>query len=91
MINAQNIFVTSQGAMHFVGSCMLTLGTKLHQASQLLSKYPISVHNLLFKWDLSGFGYAPTLNGIKSKQQKRTNYIMKRGTKKKAIMKLMSS
>ena len=42
---------------------------------------------------LSGFGYAPTLmgNGIKSKQQKRNNYIMKRGTKKKAIMKLMSS
>ena len=98
MINAQNIFVTSQGAMHFVGSCMLTLGTKLHQASQLLSKYPISVHNLLFKWEegvgvLSGFGYAPTLmgNGIKSKQQKRNNYITKRGTKKKAIMKLMSS
>ena len=47
---------------------LLTLGTKLHQASQLLSKFPISVHNLIFKWEegvgvLSGFGYAPTLMG----------------------------
>ena len=49
IINAQNIFVTSQGAMYFVDSRMLTLGNKLHQASQLLSKFPISVHNLIFK------------------------------------------
>ena len=77
---------------------LLTLGTKLHQASQLLSRVQISGHNLIFKWEegvgvLSGFGYAPTLMGKRHKILTTITQQLyyEKGKKKKAIMKLMSS